>query len=165
MPSDWWIESAFGAQRASRCAIRSAFGPPDPACHTGTQNHAEIIWKRDLNSVVSRILKQRIFTVLVYFSWVTRLWLLLDNALEHSTKSNHFYPMGSASKMEVTFTQNSSFPPNFQKKWIISEGVHTNAIILTSFREIGTNDLNIFFGTDLRGRFPEQMPSKPEKSI
>ena len=66
--------------------------------------------------------------------------------------------------MEVTFYTEFILSPEFsKKKWIISEGVHTNAIILTSFREIGTNDLNIFFGTDLRGRFPEQMAFKTGK--
>ena len=65
--------------------------------------------------------------------------------------------------MEITFYTEFILSPEFSKKkrkWIISEGVHTNATILTRFREIGTNDLNIFFGTDLRGRFPEQMAFK-----
>ena len=87
--------------------------------HTSTQNHAQIIWKRDLNSVVSRFknTKQRIFTVLVYFSWVTRLWLLLDNSLEHSTKFKHFHLMGSASKMEIRVLHRiHPFPGIFQKK-------------------------------------------------
>ena len=55
-------------------------------------------------------------TVLEYFSWVTRLWLLLDNALEHSTKSKHIYPMGSASKMEITFYTEFILSPGFSKK-------------------------------------------------
>ena len=50
-----------------------------------------------------------------------------------------------------------------KRKWIISEVVHTNTTIFTSYRKIGTNDLNIFFGTDLRGGFPEQMAFKTEK--
>ena len=41
--------------------------------------------------------------------------------------------------------------------------VHTNTTIFTSSRKIGTNDLNIFFGTDLRGGFPEQMAFKTGK--
>ena len=39
---------------AAGCAIRSAFGPPDPACHTGTQNHAEIK-KGSVYTVISRL--------------------------------------------------------------------------------------------------------------
>ena len=84
------------------------------------------------------------------------LWSILRNL-------STFTQWDQLQKWKLRFTQNASFPPNFQKKWIISEGVHTNAIILTSFRDIGTNDLNIFFGTDLRGRFPEQMAFKTGK--
>ena len=43
--------------------------------------------------------------------------------------------------------------------------VHTNTTIFTSSRKIGTNDLNIFFGTDLRGGFPVQMAFKTEKIV
>ena len=72
--------------------------------------------------------------------------------------------MGSASKMEVTFYTEFILSPEFsKKKWIISEVVHTNTTIFTSSRKIGTNDLNIFFGTDLRGGFPEQMAFKTKK--
>ena len=72
--------------------------------------------------------------------------------------------MGSASKMEITFYTEFILSPGFsKKKWIISEVVHTNTTIFTSSRKIGTNDLNIFFGTDLRGGFPEQMAFKTEK--
>ena len=55
--------------------------------------------------------------------------------------------------------------PEFSKKrkWIISEVVHTNTTIFTSSRKIDTNDLNIFFGADFRGGFPEQMAFKTEK--
>ena len=74
--------------------------------------------------------------------------------------------MGSASKMEITFYTEFILSPGFstQKKWIISEVVHTNTTIFTSSRKIGAKYFNIFFGTDLRSGFPEQMAFKTEKN-
>ena len=85
------------------------------------------------------------------------LWSILRNL-------STFTQWDQLQKWKLRFTQNSSFPRDFpKKKWIISEVVHTNTTIFTSSRKLGTNDLNIFFGTDLRGGFPEQMAFKTEK--
>ena len=70
-----------------------------------------------------------------------------DNSLEHSTKFKHFHLMGSASKMEIRVLHRiHPFPRIFLKKikWIISEGVHTNATIFTSSIKVGTKYLYIF---------------------
>ena len=92
-----------GAQRTIRYPIRSTFGPPDPVLPHRRQKSVGIIWKGKLYTVVPRLknTKRRIFIVIEYFSWMKGLWLLLNNALEHSTKSKHFHTTESASKVEI----------------------------------------------------------------
>ena len=77
------------------------------------------------------------------FGWIQisyEFWLPVQYALELSSISRHFYGMGSASKMEITFFIQFILAPRIFLKIGsgLSEGVHTNTTIFTSSIKIGT---------------------------